>query len=80
MSETQAMDRLAELNVIEQVANVCRTTIAMDAWRRGQSLAVHGWIYSLQDGLLRDLGLSVTRSDALPVEYERAIAALAAHV
>ena len=76
MSATQSMDRLAELNVIEQVANVCRTTIAMDAWRRGQSLAVHGWIYSLQDGLLRDLGLSVTRSDALPAEYERAIAAL----
>jgi carbonic anhydrase len=77
MSETQSIDRLAELNVIEQVANVCRTTIAMDAWRRGQSLAVHGWIYSLQDGLLRDLGLSVTQSDALPVEYERVIAALA---
>jgi len=77
MSATQSMDRLAELNVIEQVANVCRTTIAMDAWSRGQSLAVHGWIYSLQDGLLRDLGLSVTRSDALPAEYERAIAALA---
>jgi carbonic anhydrase len=80
MSATQSMDRLAELNVIEQAANVCRTTIAMDAWGRGQSLAVHGWIYSLQDGLLRDLGLSVTRSDALPVEYERAIAALAAPV
>ncbi len=80
MSGTQSMDRLAELNVIEQAANVCRTTIVLDAWSRGQSLAVHGWIYSLQDGLLRDLGLSVTRSDALAGEYERAIAALPAPV
>jgi carbonic anhydrase len=77
MSASQSIDRLAELNVIEQVANVCRTTIAQDAWRRGQSLAVHGWIYSLQDGLLRDLGLSITRDDALPAEYERVVSALA---
>jgi len=76
MSATQSADRLAELNVIEQVANVCRTTIANDAWRRGQRLAVHGWIYSLQDGLLRDLGLSVTREDTLGAAFERAVAAL----
>jgi carbonic anhydrase len=76
MSATQSADRLAELNVIEQVANVCRTTIANDAWRRGQPLAVHGWIYSLQDGLLRDLGLSVTREDTLAAAYDRAVAAL----
>src|SRR5271165_2575898 len=50
-----AADRLCELNVIEQVVNVCQTSIARDAWERGQELAVHGWIYSLQDGLLRDL-------------------------
>jgi carbonic anhydrase len=78
MSAAQSTDRLCELNVIEQVGNVCRTTITQDAWRRGQSLAVHGWIYSLQDGLLRDLGLSVTRDDALETEYERAVAALTA--
>jgi len=76
MSATQSADRLAELNVLEQVANVCRTTIANDAWRRGQPLAVHGWIYSLQDGLLRNLGLSVTREDTLAAEYDRAVAAL----
>lgn len=76
MTGTQSMDRLAELNVLEQVANVCRTTIAQDAWRRGQPLAVHGWIYSLQDGLLRDLGLSVTREDTLAGEFERVVAAL----
>jgi carbonic anhydrase len=80
MSLTQCTDRLAELNVIQQVANVCRTTIVQDAWRRGQSLAIRGWIYSLQDGLLRDLGLSVTRDDALEGEYERAVAALTAAV
>src|SRR5204863_4728945 len=53
-------DRLCELNVIEQVANVCQTSIVRDAWRRGQSVSVHGWIYGLQDGLLRDLNATVT--------------------
>jgi carbonic anhydrase len=53
-------DRLCELNVVEQVGNVCETTIVADAWARGESLAVHGWIYRLEDGLLRDLGLTVT--------------------
>ena len=52
-------DRLCELNALEQVANVCQTTIARDAWDRGQELAVHGWIYSLQDGRLRELGIDI---------------------
>src|SRR5947209_10895109 len=52
-------DRLCELNVIEQAANVCHTTIIRDAWERGQQLAVHGWIYGLQDGLLQDLHFTV---------------------
>ena len=47
------------MNVIEQVANVCHTSIARDAWERGQELTVHGWIYGLQDGLLRDLNITV---------------------
>jgi carbonic anhydrase len=51
---------LSELNVREQVANVCRTTVVQAAWERGQELSVHGWIYALEDGLLRDLGLCVT--------------------
>jgi carbonic anhydrase len=60
LSDTQAMaDRLCELNVIEQVSNVCRSSIVEDAWGRGQALAVHGWIYGLHDGLLRDLRVSV---------------------
>jgi len=50
------VDRLCELNVLEQAANVCRTSIVQDAWARGQRLAVHAWVYSLKDGLLRDLG------------------------
>ena len=62
-------DRLCELNVAAQVANVCRTTIVQDAWRRGQPLAVHGWIYSVSDGLLRDLDLVVERPDQIPARY-----------
>ena len=60
--ETEALrhNRLCELNVIEQVVNVSNTTIVRDAWARGQSLTVHGWIYDLRDGLLRDLGKRAT--------------------
>lgn len=57
--ESKAVDRLCELNVMEQVANVCSTTIARDAWERGQDLAVHGWIYGLHGGLLQDLNVTV---------------------
>jgi carbonic anhydrase len=52
--------RLCELNVVEQVANVCQTTIVEDAWGRGQDLTVHGLVYGLEDGLLRDLGVSAS--------------------
>ena len=55
-------DRLCELNVIEQVANVCNTTIVSGAWRSGQTLNVHGWIYSLKDGLLKDLDVTAAGS------------------
>jgi carbonic anhydrase len=60
LPEGQAVDRLCELNVIGQVTNVCSTTIAQDAWQRGQELSVHGWIYGLHGGLLQDLGVTVT--------------------
>lgn len=56
-------DRLCELNVAEQVRNVCRTTIVQHAWRSGRPLAVHGLVYGLEDGLLRDLGLHCTRPE-----------------
>jgi carbonic anhydrase len=62
-------NRLAELNVEAQVANVCHTTIVQDAWRRGQSVTVHGWIYSLADGLLRDNVPGVSSPDQIPPEY-----------
>jgi carbonic anhydrase len=62
-------DRLAELNVQAQVANVCHTTIVQDAWRRSQSLTIHGWIYSLSDGLIRDLGVSIGSPEQIPPEY-----------
>jgi carbonic anhydrase len=67
---------LCELNVIEQVTNVCATTIVRDAWRRGQELTVHGWIYGLQDGLLRDLKVTVAADDELAPAYAAAVAAL----
>jgi carbonic anhydrase len=69
-------NRLCEFNVIEQVANVCQTTIVRDAWERGQEIAVHGWIYGLHDGLLRDLGATVTRLDESTEVCRRAIAAV----
>jgi len=66
-------DRLCELNVIEQVANVCGTTIVRGAWQRGQSLSVHGWIYRVSDGLLRDLGLCVECETDLAGGYAAAV-------
>ena len=67
------LDRLCELNVIEQVNNVCQTTVVQDAWARGQELAVHGWIYRLQDGLLHDLRMCVTSADDLAGDYASAL-------
>ena len=58
-TESKQHDRLCELNVIEQVVNLSRTTVVRDAWSRGQALTVHGWIYALSDGLLRDMDVSV---------------------
>ena len=68
--------RLCELNVIEQVLNVCQTTIVQDGWQRGQELAVHGWIYALDDGLLRDLGMTITNTRETAGIYQSAIVAL----
>jgi len=68
--------RLCELNVIEQAANVCATTIVRDAWDRGQALTVHGWIYGLRDGLLRDLGFVASSAAAAAANYASAVKAL----
>jgi carbonic anhydrase len=72
----QRIDRLCELNVIEQVANVCQATVVQDAWARGQALAVHGWAYGLKDGLVRDLSTTVAGPAEVPVAYQAALAAL----
>ena len=67
--------RLCEFNVIEQAVNVCQTTVVQDAWDRGQPLSVHGWIYGLEDGLVRDLGVDI---DARAQTSPSAVAAIAA--
>ncbi|HVO00020.1 MAG TPA: carbonate dehydratase [Steroidobacteraceae bacterium] len=73
--EAAASDRLCELNVIEQVANVCQTTIVRDAWERGQELSIHGWVYGLKDGLLRDLNTTIADAREPAAAYQAAIAA-----
>ena len=70
--------RLCELNVVEQVVNVCQTTIVQDAWARGQQLTVHGWIYGLKDGHMHDLGITVDNPQELPARYDAALKALEA--
>jgi len=64
--EDERRNRLAELNVLEQVVNAAQTTVVRDAWDRGQPLAVHGWIYGLEDGLLRDLGRTIAAEADVP--------------
>ncbi len=76
--ETARSARLCEFNVIEQVSNVCHTSIVRDAWARGQPLTVHGWIYGLRDGLLRDLNCTANGSKEAGASYVSAIAALTA--
>ncbi len=67
--ESDRMNRMCELNVAQQVANVCHTTIVQNAWHRGAQLSVHGLIYDIQDGLLQDLGFRVTGIDQIPHIY-----------
>jgi len=73
--ETARLNRLGELNVIEQVLNVSRTTIVQNAWSRGQDLAIHGWIYGMSDGLVRNLDICITSPNELSAVYERALQA-----
>jgi carbonic anhydrase len=75
-NEAGRCDRLCELNVIEQVRNVTQTTIVQDAWERGQALAVHGWIYGIKDGLLRDLQVTASRLTEAETNYRTVVAAL----
>ena len=68
--------RLCELNAIEQAENVCLTTVVRDAWARGQTLSVHGWVYSLHDGRVRELGMDVASAEALEPAYASALSRL----
>ena len=72
--EAKRVDRLCELNVMQQVANVCHTTIVQSAWRHGAELSVHGFIYDIHDGLLRDLQCTSTSPDEVAAAYARGIA------
>ena len=72
-SESLRYARLCELNVIEQVNNVCQTTIVQDAWTRGQQISIHGWVYGLHDGRVRELGLGVDSLESLQPAYEAAL-------
>ena len=71
--QTQREDRLCELNVIEQVVNVCQTTVVESAWERGQEFTVHGWIYRLNDGRIRDLRMSVSSTADITTVRDAAV-------
>jgi carbonic anhydrase len=71
--EAERHARLCELNVLEQVVNVSQTTILRDAWARGQEVTVHGWIYALQDGLVRDLGVAIGGEAEIIPKYQAAL-------
>ncbi len=75
--EATVVDRLCELNVVEQVLHVARTTILRDAWLRGQSVTLHGWIYGLSDGLVKDLGIEADSPEKLDANYVTAVARIA---
>jgi carbonic anhydrase len=75
--EPTRMDGLCALNALQQAANVCRTTIVQDGWRRGQNLTIHGWVYRLQDGLIRDLGFSVRSPGQVEAAFGQALQKIA---
>jgi carbonic anhydrase len=74
--DTQRLQALCELNVLEQALNVCGTTVVQDAWARGQAVVVHGWVYGLHNGLLEDLEITVREAGEVEPGYTRALAAL----
>ena len=74
----QRGDALVDLNVIEQVVNVCVSTVMLDAWAKGQKVRVHGWAFGVHDGLLQDLHMTVASTDAIEPQYRAAIAGVVA--
>jgi carbonic anhydrase len=75
-AEPLRLARMCEINAIEQALNVCETTVVQDAWARGQALTVHGWVYSLNDGRVRELGMDVSSPDAVYTTYRSALDAV----
>jgi carbonic anhydrase len=73
MAPRNRFDALVELNVIEQVVNVCMSTVMTDAWAKGQKVTVHGWAYGVNDGLLHDLNMTVESHDAIEPVYRAAV-------
>ncbi|WP_153557898.1 carbonate dehydratase [Roseimaritima sediminicola] len=71
--ENQLLDRLCELNVVEQALNVCHSTVVQEAWEQGRELAVHGWIYAIKDGLIRDLNVTIAGTDEIADAYRVAV-------
>src|SRR5688572_3306292 len=76
LPESRRVDALCELNVLEQAVNVCQTTVVQDAWARGQSVTVHGWVYGLHNGLLEDLRLTAEKADEVGAAYGNALSAV----
>ncbi len=76
LPEAHRVDALVELNVLEQARNVCHTTVVRDAWQRGQTVVVHGWVYGLHNGLLNDLQITAAASDEVASSFARALAAI----
>lgn len=68
-NERDRLNRLCELNVVEQVNNICHTTVVQEAWQAGQDLSVHGWIYGIENGLIRDLGLCISKPEEINSIY-----------
>lgn len=73
LNHGERLDRLCELNVIEQVVNVCQTTSVQDAWSKSQPVTVHGWVYGVHDGIARDMGVSIASADELEKHYKAVI-------
>ncbi len=74
--ESDRVDKLCELNIIEQVINVCQTTIVQNAWENGQDLTVHGWVYRLNNGILQDLNVHIANQEEMGAIYQSAITAV----
>lgn len=70
------LDAMCELNVLEQALNVCHTTVVQSAWEKGQEVTVHGWVYGLHNGLIKDLRMTTSKAEDVPQAYARALEAL----